>query len=156
MRFLDKPVLFLATGCFVGYVPVAPGTFGSAVAIPLCYLLTGWPLRVGAPAVGLFIVVAIWVAGRAESLLGSTDPGCIVIDEIAGMLVTFLAVPLTPAAALTGFLLFRGFDIIKPFPIRRVEARLSGGAGIVLDDVVAGAFANVVLRFLLLIFQPGA
>ena len=156
MHFLDKPVLFMATGCFVGYIPVAPGTFGSAAAIPLCYLFGRWPLWVCALAVGLFVAMAIWVAGKAESLLGSTDPGCIVIDEIAGMLVTFLAIPLTPVTALTGFLVFRGFDILKPFPIRRVEAMLSGGAGIVLDDVVAGAFANVALRFWLLLFQPGA
>jgi phosphatidylglycerophosphatase A len=149
MPFRDKSVLFLATGCFVGHAPFAPGTFGSLAALPLCYLMSGWSLAAGGAASFLFIAAAIRVAHRAEGLLGAKDPGCVVIDEIAGMLVTFVGVPLTPLSALAGFALFRCFDIVKPFPIRLVERKLSGGAGIVMDDVVAGIFANIALRLFL-------
>lgn len=156
MHFSDRLALILATGCCVGYAPFAPGTFGSAAAVPLGYLLSDWQPVAGAAAIVLFIALAIWIAGRAETCLGASDPGCIVIDEIAGILVTFWAVPMNPAVAVAGFVIFRFFDILKPFPIRWVEARFSGGLGIVLDDVLAGVFANVVLRLATILLQPGA
>jgi phosphatidylglycerophosphatase A len=155
MRFADRLVLFLATGCYVGYVPFAPGTFGSAAAVPMGYLLSRWQPLASAAAVVCFIALASWIADKAERRLGVTDPGCIVIDEVAGILVTFWAIPLNPAFAAAGFVIFRFFDILKPFPIRWVEARLSGGVGIVLDDVLAGVFANLVLRLATILFQPG-
>ncbi len=149
MRLRDRSVLFLATGCGVGRIPLAPGTFGSAAALPLCWLVGGWHAAAGAAAVIAFIGAAVWVARGAERLLGAKDPGCIVVDEIAGMLVTFLGIPFTPLSALAGFALFRGLDIAKPYPIRWVERRLAGGTGVVMDDVVAGVFANLLLRLLL-------
>ena len=90
--------------------------------------------------------MAIWIAGEAEKMLGKKDPGCIVIDEIAGMAVTLLAIPFTLQNAIAGFLLFRFFDVLKPPPIRTIDKKVHGGVGIVLDDVIAGVFANLVLR----------
>ncbi len=104
----------------------------------------------------IFTLFAIRVAGEAEKLLNTKDPGCIVIDEIAGMMVTFLGLPFDMVTALAGFLLFRVFDILKPFPIRLLERRLPGGLGVVMDDVAAGVCANVVLRILIFLMygQP--
>ena len=94
----------------------------------------------------LFIVVAIWVSDQAEKLLEKRDPGCIVIDEIAGLLVTFVGIEFSAMTALCGFVVFRGFDIVKPFPIGYLEKRIRGGTGVVVDDVLAGLFGNLVIR----------
>jgi phosphatidylglycerophosphatase A len=146
MNFREKAVIFLATGCFLGNIPFAPGTFGSLLGIPLCFALSKTDVFVAALITLLFIVLAIWIAHIAEKRFNNTDPGNIVIDEIAGMAVTFLGVPFNLASVVTGFLLFRVLDIAKPFPIRRLERSLSGGLGIVLDDVIAGIYSNLILR----------
>ena len=99
----------------------------------------------------IFILLAIWISGAAAKTLKRKDPGCIVIDEIAGMVVTFIGLPFTLTTAVLGFILFRILDILKPFPISTIDQRLSGGLGIVADDVVAGIFANVIVRILLFI-----
>ena len=151
MQFRDKAVMFLATGGFVGHIPVAPGTFGSLLGLPLCYVLARMPLPwaiVG--AVGL-IVVAIWIAQRAEVITRQKDPGKIVIDEIAGMVVTLIGIPFHLTSMVIGFLTFRALDIVKPFPIRSLERKISGGAGVVLDDVAAGIYANILVRLALYI-----
>ena len=96
---------------------------------------------------------AVWVAGQAEQLLGAKDPGCIVIDEIAGMAVTFLGVPFSVPAVIIGFVLFRFFDILKPFPVGYMEKRLSGGLGVVMDDVAAGVMSNVALHVILAVMK---
>jgi phosphatidylglycerophosphatase A len=149
MSRAERIVIFLATGCYAGKLPVAPGTFGSLAALPLCWLLAqlGRPAALGATV--LVIAAAVWVAGAAERLLQRKDPGSIVIDEIAGMLVTFSGLPFTAFSAAAGFVLFRILDIAKPFPIGWVEKRLSGGVGIVMDDLVAGVIANLGCRLLL-------
>ncbi|MBW2409345.1 MAG: phosphatidylglycerophosphatase A [Deltaproteobacteria bacterium] len=152
MQFRDKAVMFLATGGFVGHIPVAPGTFGSLLGIPLCYALA----RIRLPwaivgAVGL-IVVAIWIAQRAETITNQKDPGQIVIDEIAGMVVTLIGIPFHLTSMVVGFFIFRALDIIKPFPIRSLERRISGGAGVVMDDVFAGIYGNLLVRLVLYIF----
>ncbi|MCJ8503052.1 phosphatidylglycerophosphatase A family protein [Desulfatitalea alkaliphila] len=146
MRSRHHAVMFLATGFYVGRVPFAPGTLGSLVAFPVVFLLAclRWPMATA--AVLLLIAAAVWIAGRAERQLGSRDPGAVVIDEIAGMCVTLLAIPLSFATGVAGFLLFRLFDIVKPPPIRQLDRRLQGGWGIVMDDVAAGIAANIVLR----------
>jgi phosphatidylglycerophosphatase A len=146
MNYREKAVIFLATGCFLGNIPFAPGTFGSLLGIPLCFALSKVDVFVAAPLTLLFIVFAIWIAQIAEKGFNNTDPGNIVIDEIAGMAVTFIGVPFNLAAGIFGFLLFRVLDIAKPFPIRRLERSLSGGVGIVLDDVIAGIYSNLILR----------
>ena len=100
----------------------------------------------------LFILVAVWIANGAEKLLGEKDPGSVVIDEIAGMAVTLAGLPFNFDTALMGFIIFRILDILKPFPIRNLDKRISGGVGIVLDDVVAGIFANLLLRIVIYFF----
>jgi phosphatidylglycerophosphatase A len=146
MNFREKAVIFLATGCFLGNIPFAPGTFGSLLGIPLCFVLSKTDVLVAAMLTLLLIVFAIWIAHIAEKSLNETDPGNIVIDEIAGLTVTFIGVPFHLASLVLGFLLFRVLDIAKPFPIRRLERSLSGGVGIVLDDVIAGIYSNLILR----------
>ena len=147
-------VMFLATGCYVGRIPVAPGTFGSLLAILPCFLLSGLPLAVTFGIVLVFIGLAIWVAKVAERILKAQDPGCIVIDEIAGMMVTLAGLPFDVLTVLSGFIVFRILDIIKPFPIRTAERHFSGGTGVVLDDVIAGVMANVLLRIIWTLFGP--
>jgi phosphatidylglycerophosphatase A len=153
MRFREKLVMFLATGGFVGNIPFAPGTFGSLVAIPLCYLISKINLSLAIIAAALIIIMAIWIARAAETILGKKDPGSIVIDEIAGMAVTFIGVPFSPATVIGGFSIFRAFDIAKPFPIRTLDRRVKGGTGVVLDDVMAGIYTNLLLRLGLYIFD---
>ena len=138
--------MFVATGAYVGKIPLAPGTFGSLWGLPAAYLLSGLSTPVAVASTGLFILMAIATAHRAVRLLGREDPGCVVIDEIAGMMVTLLAIPFHPGTAAIGFVLFRLLDIMKPFPIRVLERRIPGGAGVVLDDVAAGIMANLLLR----------
>jgi phosphatidylglycerophosphatase A len=151
MNFSEKAAVFLATGFYVGNIPFAPGTFGSLIGLPLGFLLAGVQLSAAIIAALLIIGLAIWIANVAARALKRKDPGCIVIDEIAGMVVTLIGLPFNFATAVTGFILFRILDILKPFPIRILDKRVSGGLGIVADDVVAGIFANLLLRILLLI-----
>jgi phosphatidylglycerophosphatase A len=149
MQIRRHAVLFLATGGYLGKIPVAPGTFGSLAGLPLAWVFSRLPVGGEVIVVVLFIAGAVWVAAEAELLLGRTDPGAIVIDEIAGMLVTFLLIPMTAWSVAAGFLLFRALDIFKPFPIRYVEKRLAGGIAVVADDLAAGVAANIFLRLLL-------
>ena len=138
-------VLALATGAGSGYAPVAPGTFGSLVGVALWALwraLGG--VSQGGYALGcaLLAAVGVWAAGRAEVIFGRHDDGRITIDEVAGMLLSLAWLPARPEVAGLGFVLFRVFDIWKPFPARRAE-RLPGGLGVVADDLVAGVYANL-------------
>ena len=152
MKFRDEAVLFLATGFYIGNIPFAPGTFGTVLGLPLCFVLAGLKLPLAIVCTVLFIAIAVWVANDAEKLLKKKDPGCIVIDEIAGMAVTLVGLPFNLTTALIGFIIFRILDILKPFPIRSLDKRISGGVGIVIDDVVAGIFANLLLRILVYFF----
>lgn len=146
MSFYRSMVLFFATGGFLGYIPLAPGTFGSLAALPICYLLVKLPTTTSALVIVLFAVVAVGIAGQAEKWLNTKDPGCIVIDEVAGQMVTLIGLPFNVFVVIGGFLIFRCLDIIKPFPIKWLENRLSGGFGIVADDVLAGLIGNVLIR----------
>jgi phosphatidylglycerophosphatase A len=151
MNFREKGVLFLATGFYVGNIPPAPGTLGSLIGLALCFLLAGIQLPPAIILAVLFIGFAVWIAHAAEKTLKKKDPGCIVIDEVAGMVVTLIGLPFNLTTAVIGFIIFRILDILKPFPIRTLDKRLAGGIGIVADDVVAGIFANIILRVLLYI-----
>lgn len=146
MLFRRRVVMCLATGCYIGRFPVAPGTLGSLVGILVAWGLSflTWPLAVAA-TLGLMLV-AVWISQEAERQLDRKDPGCIVIDEIVGQCITLLSLPLTLGTCAAGFFLFRLFDIAKPPPARYLERRLSGGWGVVMDDVVAGIMAHIVLR----------
>ena len=149
MTFTDKVIIFVATGAWVGKIPIAPGTFGTLVGI--LFVLA---FKIINPCYETFYVVtliifAIFIAELAEKILKQKDPGCIVIDEIAGYVVTMAGIPLSIPTIVAGFILFRFFDIIKPFPVKYFEKNFKGGPGIVLDDLVAGLLASVVLRILI-------
>ena len=152
MNFRDRAVLLLATGFSVGRIPLAPGTFGSLLGIPLCLVLAEIGLDVMVAAAVAFVLFAVWIAGKAERLIRIKDAPCIVIDEMAGITVAMLGVPLTPLNLTAGFIAFRVLDIIKPFPARYMDAKVAGGWGIVMDDVVAGLYCNLLLRAISLIF----
>jgi phosphatidylglycerophosphatase A len=139
-------VVFLATGGYVGYLPGAPGTYGTLVAIPFCYLLSRLSPVQAILLLCLFTGGAVWVSSAAEKLFDKKDSGLIVIDEIAGFLVTLLLIPWSMKNMVLGFFIFRFMDIAKPFPIRRLESNLPGGWGVVSDDILAGVYANFALR----------
>ena len=142
--------VFVATGGYAGYAPVAPGTAGSLVGLGV-YALVRWYGGPGLEAIVLSAVVAVgvWSASVGERYFGKTDPGHVVIDEVAGMLLTLLWLPVTWVGALVGFLAFRVFDIIKPFPAGAAE-RLPRGWGVMADDLVAGVYAHLVVRLIAL------
>lgn len=144
--------VFLATGCWVGKVPWAPGTFGTLWGIPLAFALSGLPWPGALACIAGFSLAAVWIAGRAEAQMGREDPGSIVIDEVAGYLVTMFAVPFSLESAVAGFVFFRVMDIAKPPPVRTIDRGLSGGKGIVADDLAAGVYANILLRVFLHFF----
>ena len=146
MKFRERAVLFLATGFFIGTVPFAPGTFGSIIGLPICFLISRLDILIAVICTILFILFAIWMAAVAEKALKKKDAGEIVIDEIAGLIVTFIGIPFTLKTVIVGFIIFRTFDILKPFPIGLLEKKVAGGPGIVLDDVLAGLYANLILR----------
>ena len=154
MRLRDRAILFISSGGFVGKISFAPGTFGSVLGLPVCYCLAFVKVRIAILLTLLFVVFSIWIADRAEKLLRSKDPGYIVIDEIAGLLVTFLGIPFNLLNGAAGFLIFRIMDILKPFPARMIEKQLPGGAGVVMDDVAAGLYSNLLLRALVVFIIP--
>ena len=146
MKFRERAVLFVATGFFIGSVPVAPGTFGSLIGLPVCFLLSRLNFLQSLICILVFILFAIGIASAAEKILNQKDPGQIVIDEIAGLMVALAGLPFNLKTVLAGFIIFRVFDILKPFPIRILEKRVGGGSGIVLDDVLAGVYGNLIIR----------
>ncbi len=135
-------ILFVATGAGSGYSPVAPGTVGSAVGLLLYLPLAGLGGAVYLALVGGISLLGVWAAGRAEALFGQRDDGRITIDEVAGMLLSLAFLPCRLEVVLTGFLLFRLFDIAKPPPLRAAES-LPGGWGVMTDDLLAGVYANL-------------
>ncbi len=153
MKNSSKLFVGLATGGYVGFIPFAPGTFGSVLGIPLFYFMSSLPLPASFSFMIVFILFSVWVAGQGEKSLKAKDPGCIVIDEIAGMGVTFFAVPFNIYLAIIGFIVFRFFDILKPFPVNYLEKRFTGGLGVVIDDVAAGIMSNMVLQIVLLVMK---
>ncbi len=142
----DQRILFLATGCGCGNSPYAPGTVGSLAALPLGWLLSHLALGVSIPIAVVFALAAIGVAHRAAELMQRQDPGAVVIDEIAGVVVACLGLNLSLTGALAVVGLFRVFDILKPFPVGWLDRRLKGGVGIVADDLAAGLLANLAYR----------
>lgn len=146
---MTRLVTILATWFGSGLSPVAPGTAGTLAAIPLYLLLSSVSLPVYLAFTLAFTLLACWVSGRAQTIYNASDPGRIVIDEVAGYLVTMAASgPPTLLTVLAGFLLFRIFDIIKPFPARLIDRRMKNGCGVVLDDIVAGIYAWLGLQLL--------
>ena len=145
-------ILFLATGAYSGYAPVASGTAGSLVAIPLIFLsarLFSFSVPLHLVAIVLAIAGACWVADVADHELGEHDSGKIVIDEIVGFLVAMAAMEVTLPRLIFAFFLFRLFDIVKPPPARFFDEKVPCGIGVVLDDVCAGLYTNLIVRILL-------
>jgi len=144
---MKRFILLLASGLGAGYVPSAPGTAGTLVAIPIFLVLSSIPFPLYALTILTFFFFASWISGEAERCWGKKDHPRIVIDEIMGYLITMLWLPRTILFIILGFLLFRFFDILKPPPIRLLE-RVKGGYGVVLDDVLAGVYSNIILQII--------
>lgn len=159
----------------VGYLPIAPGTFGSAVGVGIYLLVQSASAQVFALAatrgwsvelletfrmtfmlllIAMLTLIGIWAASRTEKLLGRIDPGVVVVDEVAGQLIAFLFVPFNSGwwVIIIAFIAFRLFDIWKPYPIRRLES-LESGLGIMADDVLAGIYAAILMSFVLSIYM---
>ena len=149
----SDPWCFLAFGLGSGLSPVAPGTLGTVAAIPIYYLMANLslPLYCGI-TLGLFLI-GITICQRCEQRLNISDHGGIVWDEIVGFLVTMIAAPLSWTAIGLGFIFFRLFDILKPWPIKWLDRHVHGGLGVMLDDAIAGVFAALCLQGVLL-FVP--
>lgn len=147
---LRNPVHFLALGFGSGLAPKMPGTFGTLAALPLVVLLSWYsPFYIYLLVTVLASVLGIWICGKTADDMQVHDDSSIVWDEVAGMLITMLAVPISWQTLLAGFLLFRFFDILKPWPISYLDKHVHGGFGIMVDDVLAGIFSLIVLHILL-------
>ena len=147
--------LFIATCGYLGYVPVAPGTFGSAAGL-VVFAALRWS---GSPALELTVIillfaVGVWSANAAERHFGGVDPAPVILDEVVGMLITLAFLPVNITGAIVGFLLFRLFDVVKPWPANRLEA-VHGGLGVMADDAMAGVYGNVAMRLLLVALPAG-
>ena len=145
-------ILLAASGFGAGFSPVIQGTMGTLVGIPIFLILS----RISSPIyeltlTGLFFLSS-WISGKAQDYWGKKDDRRIVIDEIIGFLVTMLWIPQKPLLIILGFFLFRFFDIVKPPPIRLLE-KAKGGYGVVLDDVLAGVYANIILQIVRLFIK---
>ncbi len=146
-------IFFLATGAYVGYLPLAPGTWGSLWGILFHFFLSRYSLFFYLISLVILIALATIIAHQAEIITGRKDNPCIVIDEIAGMAVALIQMPLSGWIVFTGFLLFRFFDIAKIFPAKTLGEKLPGGYGIVADDIVAGIYANLSLRIIISLLE---
>jgi phosphatidylglycerophosphatase A len=156
MKKTNRFLLFFSAGFGVGYSPIAPGTLGTLLAIPLYFFLSQIPFPLYELTLLAFFFLSTWISEQAQLYWGKKDDQRIVIDEMMGFLVTMLWVPKTTLTIIAGFILFRLFDIIKPPPIRRLE-NVKGGYGVVLDDVVAGIYGNIILHIISFYFSlsPG-
>lgn len=143
---MNRVALFLATCGYLGFVPIAPGTFGSAAGLLVLYAVrsTGSTLVELAAIVGLF-AIGVWSATAAERQLGGIDPGPVVLDEVVGMLITLALIPVSVMGAVVGFFVFRLLDIVKPWPAGAFE-RLPGGVGVMADDGMAAIYGNLVMH----------
>jgi phosphatidylglycerophosphatase A len=150
MNIFRDPVLLIAFGFGSGLSPRAQGTCGTLVAIPLFLLLQQFSLAPYLAIVGVAAVAGVWICSLASVKLGVHDHQGIVWDEIVGYWITMAGVAVSVQTVVAGFILFRFFDVVKPWPIRQIDRSVAGGLGIMLDDVIAGVFAWVVLNILLL------
>jgi phosphatidylglycerophosphatase A len=147
------PLHLLAFGLGAGLAPVAPGTAGTLVAVPLYLLVWNWPTVWYAVLVCAMLLAGIWICGRTARALGVHDHPGIVWDEIVGLLITMSLAPAGWPWLLAGFLFFRFFDIVKPWPIHWLDRHTPGGLGIMLDDVLAGVYAGICLMLAELAWQ---
>jgi phosphatidylglycerophosphatase A len=142
---MRRLAVWIATTGPAGYAPIAPGTVGSAVGVMLYLATRHWSFQSQAMLLAAVTVAGIWAASLASSHFSRSDPSQVVIDEVAGQLLTYLGLGVNWPGVLAGFLLFRALDIIKPWPARQLE-HLHGGTGIMADDLMAAVYANLILR----------
>jgi len=152
---VDRIGVFVASCSYIGYAPVAPGTFGSAagLAVFAAVRASGSTVVEVVVMVGLF-AIGIWSAAAAERYFDRVDPSYVVIDEVAGMLITLALLPVPFTGAIVGFVIFRAFDVIKPWPSGRFE-KLPGGLGVMADDGMAGIYGNLLMRVLIWLLPAG-
>lgn len=143
---ITKPVQFLALGFGSGLAPKAPGTFGTLAAIPLFLLFSGLSPLTMAAVIIIMSVAGVYICGKAAEDVGVHDHPAIVWDEIVGYFITMFMVPVSIQTVIVGFVLFRIFDILKPWPISLADKKLSGGFGIMFDDILAGIFALLIMH----------
>ena len=145
----DRVVLFFATWFGTGIIPFAPGTWGSLAALPFAAGAYSLGFFFSCLSLALMVMLSIPVSERASKIMNREDPPSVVIDEVAGIFVALFLIPVSWTSIISGFVLFRVLDILKPFPAGLIDKKVKGGTGIVLDDVVAGIYANVCLRLIL-------
>lgn len=147
---MDRFVVFVASGAYLGFIPVAPGTFGSLLALPLLVAVARleWPVAAVVALIALVSAAAVPVCARAGHVWAQTDSSRIVLDEVCGMLIAGALLPPTLGTLTLAFLAFRVFDIMKPFPAGYFDRHVKNGFGVVADDLVAGVYANLVVRML--------
>lgn len=146
--------IFIATCGYLGYVPVAPGTFGSAAGLAVFYAVrsTG-SVSVELAAIIVLFAIGVWSGTVAEHHFGGLDPGPVVLDEVVGMLITLALLPVNLGGAILGFFIFRVLDVVKPWPSAQFE-RLPGGLGVMADDGMAAIYGNLMMRGLIAV-TPG-
>jgi phosphatidylglycerophosphatase A len=151
--FSVKIVLILATCFGSGFLPLAPGTWGSLISLPFAVGAYSFGFIYSSLFLALILTLSIPISGAASIIFHREDPPPVVIDETAGIFVTLFLIPFSWTGIISGFILFRLFDILKPFPIGLIDKKIKGGAGIVLDDVMAGIYANIGLRIVLFVID---
>lgn len=140
----DRIIKLSATFFYIGYLPLAPGSLASLAGVALAAILSPW-------LIGYVVVLALitWlgfrVSDRMEEIAKEKDPSCIVIDEVAGVMIAFFMLPLTTEVIWTAFFLFRAFDMFKIYPVNKLE-ELKGGTGVMMDDVIAGVYTNIIMQ----------
>jgi phosphatidylglycerophosphatase A len=144
---MDSISKICATFFCIGYLPVAPGSIATVIGILISFALMGNPVMYAAVAL-MITVIGFAISGRAERVMGKKDPGCIVIDEVAGVMIACFLLPVSLPVLWTVFFLFRAFDMFKIYPGNKFEG-LSGSSGIMMDDIVAGLYTNVVMHLAL-------
>jgi phosphatidylglycerophosphatase A len=152
---MRRLAVFLATCGYVGYAPVAPGTFGSAAGLVIFALVrASGSMSVELATIVVLFAIGVWSGTEAEHHFGGVDPGPIVLDEVVGMLITLALLPVNAVGAFVGFIVFRALDVVKPWPSGRFE-RLHGGLGIMADDGMAALYGNGVMRILVALTPAG-
>ena len=152
---MRRLAVFLATCGYVGYAPVAPGTFGSAAGLAIFALVrASGSTYVELATIVVLFAVGVWSGTEAEHHFGGVDPGPIVLDEVVGMLITLALLPVNAMGAFVGFIVFRALDVVKPWPSGRFE-RIPGGLGVMADDGMAAVYGNVVMRIALALAPAG-
>lgn len=147
--------LFVATCGYLGYVPIAPGTFGSAAGLAVFFAVrsTG-SVSVELAAIVALFAIGVWSGTVAEHHFGGIDPAPVVLDEVVGMLITLALLPVNVTGAIVGFLIFRVLDVVKPWPSAQFE-KLPGGLGVMADDGMAAVYGNLIMRALIALAPAG-